>query len=202
MAQTDKQAKERAGDSEERLLVALFAREKDAETALRRLTEADFPMDMISLLGHGQSSGDDLLGLYYPSAGERMRGWGRAGAIWGGLWGLLSGAAGMFLVPGVGPVLAAGPIVEALVGGLAGAGLTGGVMAGAAAVTQVSVALHRSGVPEDRLESMHQALLAGDCLLMLRSAAAEADRWIALLWHAGARETGNFPYTGITTMVG
>lgn len=185
----------------ERLLVALYAQETGAEKALRRLADADFPMDMVSVLGHGQTSGDDLLGLYYPSPGERMRGWGRAGAFWGGLWGLLTGAAGMFLVPGVGPLLAAGPIVEMFVAGLAGAGLTGGVMAGAAAVTQLAVALHRSGVPEERLDELHKALVDGDYLVMLRTGGDDIEKWSTMLSWAGAREVHDFRYTGIRNMV-
>jgi hypothetical protein len=181
----------------ESLLVARFAEDSGTEKALRRLADADFPMDMVSVLGHGQTSGDDLLGLYYPSAGERMRGWGRAGAFWGGLWGLLTGAAGLFLVPGVGPLLAAGPIVEMFVAGLAGAGLTGGVMAGAAAVTQLAVALHRSGVPEERLDELHKALVDGDYLIMLRTGGDDSERWSAVLSWAGAREVDVFPYTGV-----
>lgn len=201
MTEQDTATTDLPGDSGERLLVALFAGENDTEKALRRLAEADFPMDMISVLGHGQSSGDDLLGLYYPSAGERMRGWGRAGAFWGGLWGLLTGAAGMFLVPGVGPVLAAGPIVELFAAALAGAGLTGGVMVGAAAVTQLAVVLHRSGVPEERLEKLHGALVAGDYLIMLRIGGDDRERWTSLLSWAGARDIQDYPYTGIRDVV-
>jgi hypothetical protein len=32
------------------------------------------------MLGKASSSGDDPLGLYYDSAGERMKGWGEMGA--------------------------------------------------------------------------------------------------------------------------
>lgn len=189
------------GETGESLLIALFAEDAGTEKALRRLADADFPMDMVSVLGHGQTSGDDLLGLYYPSAGERMRGWGRAGVFWGGLWGLLTGAAGLFLVPGVGPLLAAGPVVELFATAFAGAGLAGGAMAGAAAVTQLSVVLHRTGVPEQRLDALHEALVAGDYLVMLRSGAEDSERWKRMLSWAGAREVEEFPYTGIKDVV-
>ena len=197
MKQYDRESSKAPADSDEILLVALFGEDSGAGKALRRLADADFPMDMVSVLGHGQTSGDDLLGLYYPSVGERMRGWGRAGVFWGGLWGLLTGAAGLFLVPGVGPLLAAGPVVELFAAALAGAGLTGGVMAGAAAVTQLSVVLHRSGVPEERLDALHEALVAGDYLVMLRSGVDDSERWKRMLSWAGAREVEEFPYTGI-----
>ena len=106
------------GNGSERLLIALFDQESSAEKAVGTLVERDFPMDMLSVLGKGNASGDDPLGLYYPGVGERMKGWGAMGAFWGGLWGLLAGAAGMFFIPGLGPILAAGPIVEALAGAL------------------------------------------------------------------------------------
>ena len=43
--------------------------------------------------------------------GDRMKYWGKLGTFWGGLWGLLFGAA-FFAIPGIGPVLVAGPLVS------------------------------------------------------------------------------------------
>jgi hypothetical protein len=183
-------------NADSRVLIGLYDQEKTAETAIRKLIEEDFPMDRLSILGKAQSSGDDPLGIYYPSVGERMKGWGAMGAIWGGLWGLLSGA-GMFMIPGIGPVLAAGPVVEAIAGALAGAGLAGGAMAGAAALSEFSYALHRSGVPEDRLEELQQALDQGRYMVMLILTANEIDRWKAFLQDSGATTTEDYPYRGL-----
>ena len=58
------------------------------------------------------------MGLY--NTGDRMKHWGKLGAFWGGLWGMLFGAA-FFVIPGLGPVLAAGPVVAWIVGALEGA---------------------------------------------------------------------------------
>jgi hypothetical protein len=184
------------------LVVAVFEEETQAEAAVRRLIDRDFPMDMLSLLGKAQGGGDDPLGIYYPSVGERMKGWGRLGALWGGIWGLISGAAGMFLVPGVGPVLAAGPVVEALVAAIAGAGVGGGAMAGAAAASQLAVAMHRQGVPEERLQALQEALDAGHYVVMLRLDAEESGKWRDLLSAAGAKTTDVFPYQGLSDLVG
>jgi hypothetical protein len=57
-----------------------------------------------------------------------MRAWGGLGAFWGGIWGLLFGA-GFFLIPGLGPVLVAGPFLAALVGALESAVVVGGASA-------------------------------------------------------------------------
>ena len=58
----------------------------------------------------------------YYNTGDRMKYWGRLGAVWGGFWGLLFGAA-FFAIPGIGPVLVAGPLVAWIVGALEGLSL-------------------------------------------------------------------------------
>ena len=189
-----------APDSGERLLVALFDRHQEAEGSVRLLVERDFPMDMLSVLGKGESGGDDLLGLYYSSTGDRMKGWGKMGAFWGGLWGLLTGAAGLFVIPGIGPVLAAGPVVEAIATALAGAGLGGSAMAGAAAASQFTVAMHRSGVPEEKLEMLQNAIQQGHYLLMLRLDEEEAGKWQTLLAHNGASMVDVYVYHGLSDL--
>jgi hypothetical protein len=44
-----------------------------------------------------------------------MKYWGKMGAFWSGLWGLLAGAA-FLIIPGVGPVVAAGPVTGWIIG--------------------------------------------------------------------------------------
>jgi len=54
-----------------------------------------------------------------------MKYWGKLGAFWGGFWGLLFGSA-FFFIPGVGPLLFAGPIVSYIIGALEGGVVVGG----------------------------------------------------------------------------
>ncbi len=178
-----------------RLVVAVFADRDVARATLERLLDKDFPMDSVSLLGKGETSGDDSIGIYYKGLGERIKVWGAQGAFWGGLWGLLAGAAGMFVIPGLGAVLAAGPIVEAIAAALAGAAVSGSAMAGAAAVSQLAIALHRMGIPHERLQYFHDAIQQGHYIIMLRCGnAQEAEHWRAeLAWHH-AENTESFPW--------
>jgi hypothetical protein len=178
----------------EQVIVGVFDADGAAARAVERLIERGFPMDRLSSLGRAAASGDDPLGIYYPGVGERVKGWGAMGAFWGGLWGLLGGAAGLFLVPGLGPVLAAGPLVEALAGALVGATVSAGVMAGAAALAQVGVALRRLGVPRERLEALQQAVARGQTVVLLRVDAGEAQGWLPAL--AGAASLEVFALVG------
>jgi len=77
-------------------------------------------MDQVSILHKAGGQGDDFLGIVYTNEKERFKVWGAEGALWGSLGGLLAGAGGLMLIPGVGPVLAAGPIIEAIIGAVAG----------------------------------------------------------------------------------
>jgi len=185
-------------DTHRQVLLAFYADEKRADETLRKAVDSDFPLDRVSILGKAQASGDDPLGVYYPNTGERMKGWGKMGAFWGGLWGLLSGAAGMFLIPGFGPLIAAGPIVEALVGALGGAGLAGGAMAGAAAVSKLGVAVHRMGVPEQDLHEVQALLEQGHYLLLLIvDQGQEREHWLAELAKTGPERLLDYPYVGL-----
>lgn len=181
-----------------RILLAWYPDDRRAAATLEMLAEGDFPMDRVSLLARGDSSGDDPLGVYYPNLGERMQGWGRMGALWGGIWGLLSGAAGLFVIPGLGPMLIAGPLVETLVGAAVGAGIGGGAMAGAAALSQLAAAVHRMGVPDDALEEVERLLDQGHHLVLLIVANEEAGRWQDRLTRTAPERLMNFPYVGLT----
>jgi hypothetical protein len=189
-------------DTNRHVILAFYPDQERARKALDSLIDRDFPLDRISLLGKATGSGDDPLGVYYPTPAERMRAWGGMGAFWGGLWGLLTGAAGMFLIPGVGPVMAAGPIVEALVSGAAGAGIGAGVMAGGAAASQLTVAAHRMGVPEDRLEETQRLLDENHTLMLLIVGSDETGRWRDALAPTDPDPFWDYPYLGLVEGLG
>jgi len=154
-------------------LVAVFDDLKQAETAVRRLADKEFPLDKISLLARTGGSGDDVIGIVHPEVGERMQVWGKQGALWGGLLGVLAGAAGLVFLPEVGAVLVMGPLVQMISGGLLSAGIVGAGSAVAAGVSQIGVLLHRHGIPEEELESLHQAVEKGQTVVLLPGHLAE-----------------------------
>ena len=93
-------------------VVAIYETHDEAELAVKSLQEAGIDMKSLSIAGKGQHTDEHVTGYY--NTGDRMKLWGKVGAFWGGLWGLLFGSA-LFAIPGVGPVLVAGPLVAAAV---------------------------------------------------------------------------------------
>jgi hypothetical protein len=91
--------------------------------------------------------------------------WGKWGAFWGGLWGLLFGAA-FFWVPGIGPLLVAGPLAAAILGALENAALVGGLSA-------LGAGLYSLGIPKDSVLQYETAVKAGNLLLIAHGTPAD-----------------------------
>lgn len=190
-----------ATETQRRLLIGFYTNEEHAGRALQKLTEEDFPLDRVSLLGKTNPSGDDPLGIYYSTTGDRIRGWGRLGAVWGGVLGMLGGAVGIFMIPGIGMMLIIGPIIEVLAGAVVGAGLGGGVLAGSAALSDVAVAAHRMGVPEASIEAMEIRLRKNQYLLMLIVHRDEVEQWDKIVQSTLPEEQWTFPYVGVSEAI-
>lgn len=114
----------------ERSVVGIYPTMSAAEEAVHTLDRADFPLGQISIVARNLESEKEIQG--YITAGDvAMRGAG-TGAWVGGLFGLLVGAAFIW-VPGFGPLLVAGPLAAMLLGGVEGVavGAAGGGLLGA-----------------------------------------------------------------------
>ena len=99
----------------------------------------------------------------------------------GGIWGLLL-APPVFLLPGLGVMAMAGPLVAALVGALEGAVVVGGVSAFGAALTQI-------GVPKGHVIKYEKALKAEKYVLMVHGSSEEEAKARSVLANSKAWET-------------
>ncbi|HEY0335730.1 MAG TPA: DUF1269 domain-containing protein, partial [Burkholderiales bacterium] len=102
------------------------------------------------------------------NTGDRVKFFGKFGAFWGGLAGMLFGSAFMF-VPVVGHVIVLGPLVATLVGGVQGAVLAGGAGALVGALTAI-------GIPKDSVLRYETALKADKFLVVVHGDAQEIRR--------------------------
>jgi hypothetical protein len=155
--------------------VAVYPDHSEAETAIKALQHGGFDMHKLSIIGADYHSEEDVVGYY--NTGDRMRSWGKNGAFWGGIWGLLFGAA-FFVIPGIGPLVAAGPLVVAIVSALEGA-----VVVGALGV--VGAGLMGVGVPRDSVLDYQTQVKAGKFLVVAHGSRAEAEHARDILTNAG-----------------
>jgi hypothetical protein len=160
--------------------VAVYNTHTEAELAIKELQKSGFDMKHLSIVGKDYHSEENVIGFY--NTGDRMKYWGKQGAFWGGLWGLLFGSA-FFLIPGIGPLLAAGPVVVWIVGALEGAIVVGGLSA-------LGAALYSTGIPKDSVLTYESAVKADKFLVIVHGMAAEMTRAREILEPTGASEFG------------
>ncbi|MGH9549073.1 MAG: hypothetical protein ACRD3W_06860, partial [Terriglobales bacterium] len=139
---------------------------QDAEQAIKELQKAGFDMKKLSIVGKGYQTEEHVVGYY--NFGDRVASWGKFGAFWGWIWGLLFGSAFLF-VPGVGAVMIGGPILSWLIGALETAVVVGGFSAFGAALVSM-------GIPKDTVLRYETAIKADKFLLMVHGTADEVAR--------------------------
>jgi uncharacterized membrane protein len=165
--------------SKQNSVVAIFASHTQAEDAVRELQKDGFDMKKLSIVGKEYHTDEHVVGYY--NTGDRMMYWGKLGAFWGGFWGLLFGSA-FFWVPGVGPLVVAGPLVSWIVGALEGAAVTGGL-------TALGAGLYSIGIPKDSVLQYETAVKNDKLLLVAHGTANDVQRAKDLLHQTGAEIT-------------
>jgi hypothetical protein len=160
--------------------VAVFSRHEDAEEAIRQLQHGGFDMKKLSIVGRDYHTEEHAVGFY--NAGERVRYWGKTGAFWGTVFGILFAPA-FFFIPGIGPILTGGIIGSVLMGTIEGAAV-GAVVGGG--TTALAAALSGLGVPKDSVIRYEADLKANKFLLIATGTATEVERARTLLAGAGS----------------
>ena len=147
-------------------VVAIYKSHAEAEAAVKELQHSGFDMKKLSIVGRDYHTNEHVVGYY--NTGDRMKHWGKLGAFWGGIWGLLFGSA-FFLIPGVGPSLVAGPLVGWIVGALESAVVVGGLSA-------LGAGFYSLGIPKDSILRYETALKTGKFVVIAHGTAEEAAR--------------------------
>jgi hypothetical protein len=147
-------------------VVALFDDFEHARMAVQELHDAGFGGDSINMVARdangdytrhlGGTMSEGAQETVEDAAGGAATGAG-VGAVLGGLGGLLVGL-GALAIPGIGPVLAAGPLAAALTG--AGIGAAAGGLVGA---------LSEMGVPETESHNFAEGIRRGGTLITVQT---------------------------------
>ena len=143
--------------TKENAAIAVYNTHTQAEAAIKELQKSGIDMKKLSILGKDYHAEENVVGYY--NAGDRMKFWGKLGAFWGGLWGLLFGSA-LFFIPGIGHIVALGPVGGMIVGALENAVIVGGLSA-------LGAGLYSVGIPKDSVVKYETAVKADKFLVIV-----------------------------------
>ncbi len=160
------------------IVLGLFGTHEAADAAVRKLAASGVALASISIIGKNYHSEEQAAG--YMNVGDRAWYFGKYGAFWGGLAGLLVGS-GFFFIPLVGPLVVMGPLASMIVGGIEGAVLAGGASALAGALTAI-------GIPKNSVVRYEEALKADAFMVSVNCAEGDVARLQQLLTEAGGSE--------------
>ena len=150
-------------------IVGLFDHFSEAEAVVRDLERAGFDRGTVSIIANESARGGAVAGA--TAGGARTAEGAGTGAIVGGVTGGMAGLIGSLAglaIPGVGPVLAVGPIVATLTGvGAVAGGLIG--------------ALTTAGVPEEHTRYYEEGVRRGGTLVTASASDADADRVMEIM---------------------
>jgi hypothetical protein len=161
------------------MATSVFAITKTADQAgniVSSLKAAGFSDNDISVLLPDKSGTRDFAHEQHTKAPEGATTGASAGGVLGGTLGLLAGI-GALAIPGLGPFIAAGPIMAALSGAAVGAavgGLTG--------------ALIGMGIPEYEAKRYEGKVTAGNVLISVHASTSEEERTARDIFQNGGAE--------------
>jgi hypothetical protein len=146
--------------------VAVYTTHDQADAAIKVLQKSGFDMRKLSIIGKDFRTEEHAVGYY--NTGDRVKFWGKTGAFWGGLAGILFSSA-FLVIPVVGHIIVLGPLVSSIIGGLEGAAVAGGTSA-------LFAALIGLGIPKDSVIQYENEVKAGKFLVLAQGSPDEVAR--------------------------
>lgn len=143
--------------------VAVYDSMEDATAAVQRLSKEGFPTEHVSILTQNLESTTDVHG--FVTTGDVAKRSAGVGATFGGIFGLLTGAA-LLVVPGVGPLVVAGSLAATLIAAAEGA-------IGVGALSGLVGAATGHFVSKKHIPKLTEHLTAGRYLLIAQSTDAD-----------------------------
>ncbi|WDM23973.1 general stress protein [Paenibacillus polymyxa] len=150
-------------DYNEKKIVGVFDTEQEASRAIGQLQSKGIPNSEISVITRDRDELRTISEETGTKAPEGVATGAATGGVVGGVAGLLAGI-GALAIPGIGPILAAGPIAATLTGAAVGAG-AGGLVGGLVGL----------GIPEDDARQYETYVDQGKILVLVDSADHNRD---------------------------
>ena len=139
----------------EKTIVGVYESEQEAITAIDNLINRGYKKEEISVIGKNQTDVSSITEETGTAAEETAATGAVTGGALGGVTGLLVGI-GALAIPGIGPIVAAGPIATTLMGALTGAGVGG-----------LTGALIGLGIPDEEAKYYGDSVKEGKILVLV-----------------------------------
>lgn len=164
----------------------VFKSREQAERVVDKLKNAGFASNDVSMLFADTSGTQDFAHEHETKAPEGATTGGAAGFVTGGILGWLAGI-GSLAIPGLGPFIAAGPIMAALSGAAVGTAVGG-----------IAGALIGMGMPEYEARRYESKIKEGNILASVHTESDEqADRAKNILKESGAEDIATSSEAGV-----
>jgi outer membrane lipoprotein SlyB len=154
-------------------IIGLVSTQSQAEAILSQLERAGIPSRDVSVLLPDKSSTRDFAHEKNTKAPEGAVAGASAGGVLGGTLGLLAGI-GALAIPGLGPFIAAGPIMAALSGAATGAAVGG-----------IAGALVGMGIPELEAKQYESKIKDGNILMSVHVDDREQTKQVKKILESG-----------------
>ncbi len=154
-----------------KVVIGSFHDRDSAESAIQELKNQGLGRDLSLVTRDDEGEpGVENRGVSYSD--QNLAEGSITGGALGGIAGMLAGA-GALLIPGIGPILAAGPLAASLTGIVTG-GIAGGLV--------------DYGIPEERSEFYEEQVRQGSILVSLKSSSEKVDAAADILREYGAED--------------
>jgi hypothetical protein len=148
--------------AEQNAVVAICNTHTETEATIKELKQAAFNVKKLSIVGKDYHTDRHVVGYYNTC--DCMKYWGTA-------------------IPGIGPVLIAGPLIGWVFGALEETVVTGGI-------TAIGAALNNLGIPKDSVLNYETALISGRFILLVHGTAEEVAHAQSIIQTKRARSIG------------
>ncbi|WP_211745822.1 general stress protein [Paenibacillus sp. Marseille-Q4541] len=144
-------------------VVGVFETEQEASRAIEQLQARGYRNNEISVITRSKDDMKAIESETGTKAPEGVAAGAATGGVLGGLAGLFAGI-GALAIPGIGPILAAGPIAATLTGAAVGAG-AGGLVGGLVGL----------GIPEHEAQEYEKNVDEGNILVLVDQRAKDTE---------------------------
>lgn len=145
-------------------IIGVFNTEEEAIRVIDQLKAAGYRSEELSVVGRNRDDLDNIEDATGTKAEEGLATGAATGGVLGGVTALLV-SIGALAIPGLGPIMAAGPIVATLTGAAAGASV-GGLVGGLVGL----------GIPEEEAKYYDEYVQNGKVLVFVDSDAERANK--------------------------